>query len=84
MDGWPEHRPALVGPRSSDGSVAAVNLGPTELLIVLLVVLVLFGGAKLPKLARSMGQAQNEFKRGLTEGSKDDAGDSNPTKPADS
>jgi sec-independent protein translocase protein TatA len=50
------------------GSVGPVNLGPTELIIVLLVVLVLFGGAKLPKLARSMGQAQSEFKRGLKEG----------------
>jgi sec-independent protein translocase protein TatA len=49
--------------------VATVNLGPTELIIVLLVVLVLFGGAKLPKLARSMGQAQSEFKRGIKEGS---------------
>jgi sec-independent protein translocase protein TatA len=48
--------------------VATVNLGPTELIIVLLVVLVLFGGAKLPKLARSMGQAQSEFKRGIKEG----------------
>jgi sec-independent protein translocase protein TatA len=57
-----------------------VNLGPTELLIVLLVVLVLFGGAKLPKLARSMGQAQNEFKRGLSEGDKNnDPDDSKPT-----
>lgn len=45
-----------------------MNLGAPELLIVLLVVLVLFGGAKLPKLARSMGQAQTEFKRGLKEG----------------
>jgi sec-independent protein translocase protein TatA len=53
--------------------VAAVNLGAPELLIVLLVILVLFGGAKLPKLARSMGQAQSEFKRGLKE----------PSKPAD-
>lgn len=65
--------------------MAAVNLGPTELLIVLLVVLVLFGGAKLPKLARSMGQAQNEFKRGLSEGSKDDpSDDTKPAKPTDS
>jgi sec-independent protein translocase protein TatA len=46
-----------------------VNLGAPELLIVLLVILVLFGGAKLPKLARSMGQAQSEFKRGLAESS---------------
>ena len=48
--------------------MTAVNLGAPELLIVLLVVLVLFGGAKLPKLARSMGQAQSEFKRGINEG----------------
>jgi sec-independent protein translocase protein TatA len=51
-----------------------VNLGAPELLIVLLVILVLFGGAKLPKLARSMGQAQSEFKRGIKDGhpAKDD------------
>ncbi len=54
------------------GTVAPVNLGAPELLIVLLVVLVLFGGAKLPKLARSMGQAQTEFKKGLKEGSRGD------------
>ena len=53
---------------SRTDTVAAVNLGAPELLIVLLVVLVLFGGAKLPKLARSMGQAQSEFKQGLKEG----------------
>ncbi|HEY3140279.1 MAG TPA: twin-arginine translocase TatA/TatE family subunit [Acidimicrobiales bacterium] len=53
-----------------------MNLGAPELLIVLLVVLVLFGGAKLPKLARSMGQAQTEFKKGIKEGVKlDDESD---------
>jgi sec-independent protein translocase protein TatA len=45
-----------------------VPQGP-ELIIILIVILLLFGGAKLPKLARSLGQAQNEFKRGLKEGS---------------
>jgi sec-independent protein translocase protein TatA len=45
-----------------------MNLGPTELMLVLAVVLVLFGGAKLPKLARSMGQAQKEFRSGLQQG----------------
>jgi sec-independent protein translocase protein TatA len=59
--------------------VAPVNLGPTELIIVLLVVLVLFGGAKLPKLARSMGQAQSEFKRGIKEGN-NTPGDDEPDK----
>jgi sec-independent protein translocase protein TatA len=38
-----------------------VNLGPTELIIVLVIVLVIFGGAKLPKLARSLGEAKKEF-----------------------
>jgi len=45
-----------------------VNLGPTELIIVLLIVFLLFGAARLPKLARSMGQASKEFKKGLSEG----------------
>lgn len=40
--------------------------GP-ELLIILLVVVLLFGTSKLPKLARSIGQAQSEFKQGLRE-----------------
>jgi sec-independent protein translocase protein TatA len=60
-------------------TVAAVNLGAPELLIVLLVVLVLFGGAKLPKLARSMGQAQTEFKRGIKEGHGSTDDDETPT-----
>jgi sec-independent protein translocase protein TatA len=37
--------------------------GPPELLILLIVILVLFGGAKLPKLAKSLGEAQHEFKK---------------------
>jgi sec-independent protein translocase protein TatA len=45
-----------------------VNLGAPELLIMLLVVLVLFGGAKLPKLARSLGEAQTEFRKGIRHG----------------
>lgn len=50
-----------------------MNLGPTELIILLVIVLLLFGGAKLPKLARSLGQAQKEFKEGVSEGTKADA-----------
>ena len=48
------------------------GLGAPELVIVLIVILVLFGGAKIPKLARSLGQAQKEFKSGLEEGAKDE------------
>jgi sec-independent protein translocase protein TatA len=43
------------------------SLGAPELLIVLVVVLVMFGGAKLPQLARSLGQAKKEFDGGLKE-----------------
>jgi sec-independent protein translocase protein TatA len=49
-----------------------MNLGPTELIIVLLIVLLIFGGTKLPKLARSMGQASKEFKKGLADGAEDE------------
>lgn len=38
-----------------------MNLGAPELAILLVVVLVLFGGAKLPKLARSLGEARREL-----------------------
>ena len=52
--------------------IAAVNLGGSELLIILVIVLLLFGGSQLPKLARSLGQAQKEFKKG-TDDADDDA-----------
>lgn len=42
--------------------------GGMEMVLVLLVVTLLFGASKLPKLARSMGQAGKEFRTGLKEG----------------
>ncbi len=51
------------------------GLGAPELLIILVVILVLFGGAKLPKLARSLGQAQQEFRKGTTEQELEEARD---------
>ncbi len=47
------------------------SLGAPELIIILLVVLLLFGSTRLPKLARSLGQASKEFKQGVTEGTRD-------------
>ena len=43
--------------------------GGPELIIILVVVLVLFGGSQLPKLAKNLGKAQKEFKDGMGEGS---------------
>jgi len=51
------------------------SLGTGELVIVLIIILLVFGGAKLPKLARSLGQAQKEFKDGLADGGDSDASD---------
>lgn len=42
-------------------------IGITEMWPILLVVLVLFGGRKLPELARAMGTSITQFKRGLKE-----------------
>lgn len=46
------------------------NIGPTQLLIVLIIVLILFGSNKLPDLARSLGRSLGEFKKGRDEGEK--------------
>jgi sec-independent protein translocase protein TatA len=43
-------------------------IGTTELLIIAGVVLVLFGGSAIPKLARSLGRARREFEAGAKEG----------------
>ena len=45
--------------------------GIEELLIILLIILVIFGGAKLPQLARSLGKAKGEFSKGLKESDED-------------
>jgi len=59
--------------------VLAEIIGP-DILIVLVVILVLFGGSQLPKLARGLGSAQREFKKGIDEGAADDK-DKDKSKP---
>ncbi len=41
------------------------GLGAQELMLILLIALVLFGGSKIPDLGRSLGQAIREFKKGV-------------------
>jgi len=45
--------------------------GLPELLVILAVVFLLFGATRLPKLARSLGEASKEFKKGIEEPDKD-------------
>ena len=44
------------------------NMGPWQIIICIVVIALLFGGKKIPELARSLGKAKGEFKKGLAEG----------------
>ena len=47
--------------------LAVFGLGPTELIVILVILLVLFGGSKLPSLAKGLGQSVKEFKKATKE-----------------
>ena len=47
----------------------AAIFGPDILLVVIVVPVVLFGGAAIPRLARNLGSARSEFERGVAHGS---------------
>ena len=57
--------------------LAVFGLGPTELIVILVILLVLFGGSKLPSLAKGLGQSVKEFKKATKEAEEEEA------KPAD-
>ena len=56
--------------------------GVWQVLIVVLIIAVLFGAKKIPELARSIGKAKGEFKKGLAEGEKEEAADEKDKTPA--
>lgn len=41
------------------------NIGPLEITLIVLVILLLFGAKKIPELARGIGKGMSEFKKGL-------------------
>lgn len=53
-----------------------MNLGPTELIIILVIVIILFGVGRVSRVGGEMGKAVSNFRKGLQEGSE-------PTKPTD-
>jgi sec-independent protein translocase protein TatA len=48
------------------------GMGAQELMVILVIVLVLFGGSKLPDLAKSLGKSMKEFKKGIASESEDE------------
>lgn len=69
--------PSLLSP-----VVAIMGLGPTELIVILVILLLLFGGAKLPALAKGLGQSIKEFKNASKdEPAKDEKKSDTPAKP---
>jgi len=52
-----------------------VSLGAPELIVVLIIVMLIFGASRLPKLARSLGESSREFKKGMSEGAREEDDD---------
>lgn len=51
-------------------------LGPTELILIILIIVIIFGAKKLPELGKSMGEGIKNFKKSITSRDKDE---DNPT-----
>lgn len=56
-------------------------MGATELIVIALIIVLLFGASKLPELGRAVGEGVSNLKRGLREANEDDP--SKPAPPAD-
>jgi sec-independent protein translocase protein TatA len=54
------------------------NVGPLELIVVLIIALVIFGPKRLPELGRSLGKGIREFRGSISGGSKDEDEDDEP------
>lgn len=50
-----------------------MHLGPTELIIILVIVIVLFGGGRIARLGGELGTAIKEFRKGIADGEKKQA-----------
>jgi sec-independent protein translocase protein TatA len=60
--------------------ILAGQIGMSELLVILVIILLLFGGTKIPQLMKGLGQGVSEFKKGMREGDQPVADDKKDTK----
>ncbi len=66
---------------TSSPLLAIFGLGAPELIIIMVILLLLFGGAKLPALAKGLGQSIKEFKNAAKEEPKEEKKSDTPAKP---
>lgn len=52
--------------------MVALFIGGSELLVIAIVILIIFGAAKIPEFMRNLGKGVSEFKKGLSESEKED------------
>ena len=52
--------------------LAIAGLGPTETVLIVLVIFLLFGATRLPQLAKALGQSKKAFREGIQEGEAED------------
>ena len=57
----------------SQTMLAIAGLGPTELIVIVLLVFLLFGATRLPQLAKALGQSKKAFREGIEEGEREPA-----------
>ena len=55
----------------SQTMLAIANLGPTEIILIVLVIFLLFGATRLPQLAKALGQSKKAFREGIDEGERE-------------
>jgi sec-independent protein translocase protein TatA len=58
------------------------SIGPTELLLILLIVIIIFGARKLPDLGKSLGEGIKNFKKAVSSGKEDSSQENQPKPPA--
>ena len=51
---------------------AIAGLGPTELVVIVLIIFLLFGATRLPQLAKALGQSKKAFREGIEEGEREE------------
>lgn len=56
------------------------RIGPVEIILVLIVLLLLFGAKRIPEIARSLGKSLSQFKRGLKDVEIDESSDNEDEK----